>query len=420
MLILYLCRLMYFLYNILVLIAGFLLKIVALFNKKIKLFVAGRKTTFQKLKHFIFENDDVIWFHCASLGEFEQGRPIIERLKEEYPTYKLVLTFFSPSGYKVRKNYELADIVCYLPIDTKLNAKKFLDLVHPKLVVFVKYEFWPNILKELKKRSIKTMLVSGIFRESQPFFKWYGGWMRKSLKAFEHFFVQDEKSKTLLNTIKFLNVTVSGDTRFDRVFEITKQDNTLSFIDEFINNKYTLVAGSTWKEDEDLLVNYINKGASENEKFIIAPHNINSVAIEKLKSSITKKTVLFSEIKNQHLANYQVFIIDTVGILTKIYSYANVAYVGGGYTKSGVHNVLEPATFGIPIIIGPNYYKFNEAIDLVKEGACFSIDDSGKLSVLLEKLFRVKKERETLGNKALKYVIDRTGATTKILYYLKK
>ena len=411
---------MYFIYNILVLFAGFSLKIVALFNKKINLFIEGRKYTFRKLANVISENDKVIWFHCASLGEFEQGRPIIEKLKEEYPTYKLVLTFFSPSGFEVRKNYKLADVVCYLPLDTKKNVQKFIDIIHPTLAVFVKYEFWPNILKELKIRSVKTILVSGIFRENQSFFKWYGGWMRKSLKAFNHFFVQDENSKILLNKINVSNVTISGDTRFDRVYEITKQDNKLSFIDEFKDDKYTLVAGSTWKEDEELLVNYINNEASENEKFIIAPHNINSEEILKLKDSIIKKTVLFSEKENLNLKDFKVFIIDTVGILTKIYSYAEIAYVGGGYTKSGVHNVLEPATFGIPIIIGPNYYKFNEAIDLVKEESCFVVNDSKKLSVYLNKFFQDKQSRKKAGNNALKYVIDKTGATTKILYYLKK
>ncbi|WP_299522555.1 glycosyltransferase N-terminal domain-containing protein [uncultured Lutibacter sp.] len=411
---------MYFIYNILVLIAGFSLKIIALFNKKINLFIEGRKQTFQKLTSIISKNDNVIWFHCASLGEFEQGRPILEKLKEQYPTYKFVLTFFSPSGYEVRKNYELADVICYLPIDTKQNAKRFLDIVNPELVVFVKYEFWPNLLKELKVRDIKTILISGIFRKNQVFFKWYGAWMRKSLIAFEHFFVQDKNSELLLNNINFLNVTVSGDTRFDRVYEITKQDNQLSFIEKFKDGKYTLVAGSTWKEDEQLLIDYINNKASENEKFIIAPHNINYEDIQKLKNSITKETVLFSEKENLNLSTYQVFIIDTVGILTKIYSYANVAYVGGGYTKSGVHNVLEPATFGIPIIIGPNYYKFNEAIDLVNEEACFVVNDSKKLSVLLSKFFQGNKNREKAGNNALKYVIDKTGATTKILYYLKK
>ena len=408
------------LYNILVLVIGFLLKIIAVFNKKTHLFIEGRKETFLKLTVEIAKEDHVIWFHCASLGEFEQGRPILEKLKEENPTHKIVLTFFSPSGYEVRKNYEMADVVCYLPLDIKQKAKKFLDIVNPELAVFVKYEFWPNILNELKNRRVQTILVSGIFRKKQSFFKWYGGWMRKSLKVFEHFFVQDEDSKALLNSINFNNVTVSGDTRFDRVYEITKQDNQLLFIEEFKNNKYTLVAGSTWKEDEELLIEYINNIASVDEKFIIAPHNINREAIKKLKNSIIKEAVLFSEKEQQELENKQVFIIDTVGILTKIYSYADAAYVGGGYTKSGVHNVLEPATFGIPILIGPNYHKFNEAVDLVKQEACFTINNSKKLSVLLKKLFQLKDFRKKAGENALKYVMDEIGATTKILYYLKK
>ncbi|HCE54563.1 MAG: 3-deoxy-D-manno-octulosonic acid transferase [Lutibacter sp.] len=411
---------MYFLYNILILFAEFVLKITALFNKKIKLFIDGRKQTFFKLQQAIVESDEVIWMHCASLGEFEQGRPIIEKLKLKFPNRKVVLTFFSPSGYEVRKNYEYADVVCYLPLDSAQNAKNFLDIVHPKLAIFVKYEFWPNLLKELNVRNIETLLVSGIFRENQLFFKSYGGWMRKSLTAFSHFFVQDENSKQLLNSINFNNVTVSGDTRFDRVFEITQQNNKLPFIEEFINDKYTVVAGSTWKEDETMLVDYINNKASENEKFIIAPHNINPKDIADLKNSISKKVVLFSEKADNNLSHFQVFIIDTVGILTKIYSEADVAYVGGGFTKTGVHNVLEPATFGIPILIGPNYHKFNEAIDLVKNKACFVIDDSKELSLHLDKFYQSDELRLKTGKIAKKQVVDKTGATAKILEFIEK
>jgi len=417
---------MYFLYNLLILFAGFVLKITALFNKKIKLFIDGRKQIFFKLQQTISAKDEVIWIHCASLGEFEQGRPIIEKLKLKFPTRKVVLTFFSPSGYEVRENYEYADVVCYLPLDSSQNAKRFLDIVHPKLAIFVKYEFWPNLLKELKVRKIETLLISGIFRGNQSFFKGYGAWMRKSLTAFSHFFVQDENSKQLLNNINFKNVTVSGDTRFDRVFEITQQNNKLPFIEEFIDHKYTVVAGSTWKEDEMMLVDYINNKASENEKFIIAPHNINPKDIAELKNSISKKVVLFSEKPfasaqdAKNLADYQVFIIDTVGILTKIYSYAHVAYVGGGFTKTGVHNVLEPATFGIPILIGPNYHKFNEAIDLVKNKACFVVDDSKELSLHLEKFYQSDELRLKTGESAKKQVVDKTGATAKILEFIAK
>jgi len=379
----------------------------------------GRTTTFSKLESVISENDRVFWMHCASLGEFEQGRPILEKLKLQYPNHKLVLTFFSPSGYEIRKNYEAVDVVCYLPLDSQKKAKQFLNLVHPELAIFVKYEFWPNLLRALQNREIKTILVSGIFRKEQAFFTWYGSWMRKSLKAFSHFFVQDQNSEKLLNNINYSNVTVSGDNRFDRVFEITKQNNELDFIAAFTNNTYTLVAGSTWKEDEDLLVDYINNHASEKEKFIIAPHNINKNEIDNLIKSISKKTVLFSEKEEKDLKGFQVFIVDTIGILTKIYSYANIAYVGGGYTKSGVHNVLEPATFGIPVVIGPNYQKFNEAVELVENEACFVVDNSQKLSVLLSDFFNENQKREKASSNALNYVVNKTGATSKILNYLK-
>jgi len=410
---------MYFLYNIVVTLVQFLLRIIAIFNSKISLFVKGRKETFFKLKQAISKNDDVFWFHCASLGEFEQGRPIIERIKKENPKLKIVVTFFSPSGYEVRKNYKIADVVCYLPLDTKKNVQLFLDIIHPELAFFVKYEFWPNYLKELKKRNIKTLLISGIFRENQVFFKFYGSWMRKSLKAFTQFFVQDENSKRLLNSINFNNVKLSGDTRFDRVFEITNQNNELKFINEFKNNSKVLVAGSTWKDDEIMLVNYINKESLNNEKFIIAPHNIHPQDIQKLKNEIKKSVVLYSEMKGKNLQDFQVFIVDTIGILTKIYSYATIAYVGGGYTKTGVHNVLEPATFGVPIIIGPNYNKFKEAVELVESKSCFVANNSEKLSLHLKKIFLQNETRELAGNTAKKYVEERTGATAKILKYLK-
>jgi 3-deoxy-D-manno-octulosonic-acid transferase len=410
---------MYFIYNIIVIVAQFLLKIIVVFNNKISLFVKGRKETFPKLKQVISKKDQVFWFHCASLGEFEQGRPIIEKIKKENPIKKIVVTFFSPSGYEVRKDYKIADVVCYLPLDTKKNVQLFLDAVHPELVFFVKYEFWPNYLRALKNRNIDTLLISGIFRKNQVFFKWYGGWMRNSLKAFNQFFVQDENSKKLLNTIHFDNVTISGDTRFDRVFEITKQNNELEFINKFIDNHKVLVAGSTWKDDELMLVNYINNQVDNDEKFIIAPHNIHPNDIQNLKNEIKKPVVLYSEMEHKNLKDFQVFIIDTVGILTKIYSYADIAYVGGGFTKSGVHNVLEPATFGVPILIGPNYNKFKEAIELVKSKSCIVVNNSEKLSLHLKSLFLQNEKRKLAGNIAKKYIEERTGATNKILKYLK-
>ena len=271
---------MNFFYNILVYIASFVLNIIAIFNKKIHLFVKGRKGVFKKLENQFNTNDKVIWFHCASLGEFEQGRPIIEKIKSQHPNYKVLITFFSPSGYEIRKNYVIADVVSYLPLDTKYNAKKFIKIVNPKIAIFVKYEFWPNLLKQLKHNKVKTILVSGIFRKEQPFFKGFN-WMKKSLQTFDHFFVQNKNSKELLKQIGFNNATISGDTRFDRVFDITKQNNTLDFAKQFTNKQITLVAGSTWKKDEELLVNYINNKAESNQKFIIAPHNIHTTEIAK-------------------------------------------------------------------------------------------------------------------------------------------
>lgn len=403
------------LYNFTVFLASLLLPIIAVFNKKIKLFTEGRKHSFPKLS--ALKNEQVLWFHAASLGEFEQAIPIIEELKSKYSEYKILVTFFSPSGYEVRKNYVLADVVCYLPLDSITNATKFIEIVNPKIAIFIKYEFWPNLLNELHKQNIPTILVSGILRENQLFFKSYGGFMRKALASFHHFFVQDEASKKLLNSIQYKNVTVAGDTRFDRVSKILKQENTLDFISQFKNNSYTMVAGSTWQEDEEFLVNYINKTASKDEKFIIAPHNIKEAAILELQNAITKKTVLFSAKADKNLKEYQVFIIDTIGILTKIYAAADVAYVGGGL-KTGLHNILEPATFGIPVVIGSKYYKFKEAVDLVKIGGCLSIKNQEEFTNAFSTLKDDKNFRNLTGTINKKYIEDNLGATKLILNYL--
>ena len=404
------------LYNFAVYFTSILLPIIALFNKKIKLFVDGRKQTFSKIT--ALKNDEVIWFHAASLGEFEQARPIIEDLKSSFTNYKILVTFFSPSGYEIRKNYELADVICYLPLDSKSNAQQFIGSLQIKFAVFIKYEFWPNFLFELKRKEIPTLLVSGIFRENQLFFKSYGNFMRNSLKAFHHFFLQDESSKKLLESIDYHNNTVVGDTRFDRVSKILQQNNSLDFISEFKNNQYTIVAGSTWKEDEELLVNYINNVSSNGEKFIIAPHNINSEAILKLKKSILKKSVLFSEKEGKILSDCQVLIVDTIGILTKIYAAADVAYVGGGL-KTGLHNILEPATFGIPVVIGNTYQKFKEAVDLVRLNGCISISNQSEFSTIFTKLKQDENFRIATGNINKNYIQEHLGATQKIMNYLK-
>ncbi|MCG8837273.1 3-deoxy-D-manno-octulosonic acid transferase [Tenacibaculum dicentrarchi] len=409
---------MNFIYNLLLFKVSILLRFIALFNKKIKLFVDGRKQTFSKLEN-IKKTDKVIWFHAASLGEFEQGRPIIEALKERYKNHKIVVTFFSPSGYEIRKNYPLADVVCYLPFDTKANVKKFIAKIHPEIAIIIKYEFWPNLLSEVKKQGINTILISGIFREKQSFFKWYGGFMRNKLKAFNHFYVQNEASKKLLSSIGFQNITIAGDTRFDRVHDILKQDNSLDFINEFKNNSYTVVAGSTWKEDENLFVNYINNHASADEKFIIAPHNINQKQIKELQKSINKKTILYSEKEGQNLSENQVFIIDTIGVLTKIYSYADVAYVGGGLA-TGLHNILEPATFGIPIVFGANKYKkFQEATDLLKLGSVTIVTNNEDFSSNFTTLKANANLRTKMGSENYHYIKNNIGATKIIMNYIK-
>ena len=394
--------------------AGFFLKIMALFSPKMKLFMDGRKVVFPILEQKIKPINKTIWFHAASLGEYEQGLPVIEKIKEQFPSHKIVVTFFSPSGYEVRKNNTVADVTVYLPLDTKKNAQQFLQLVHPDLVFFIKYEYWPNYLFELKKSNTKTYLISGILRQNQLFFKWYGGFYRDALDAFTYFFVQNETSKKLLQQLGKTNVAVSGDTRFDRVATILEKDNSLDFISAFKDDTLTIVVGSSWPKDEDLIVNFINSNTL-NIKFIIAPHNIKEDQIQNLKNSITKKTVLFSEKEGKQLADFDIFIIDTIGILTKIYSYADIAYVGGGFGNPGVHNVLEPATFGVPILIGPNYSHFAEAIALVNMEACVSVNNQKELNEALENLIRNNDIRNEKGHMCSTFVQMNKGATAIIL-----
>ena len=405
---------MLFIYSKIVSIAGVLLQLIALFVPKIKLFVTGRKDVFLTLKTKINPNDKTIWFHAASLGEYEQGLPVIEKIKVKYPDHKIIVSFFSPSGYEVRKNNTVADATVYLPLDTIKNAKKFIQLAHPDLVFFIKYEFWPNYLNELKKQHIPTYLISGIFREKQAFFKWYGGFYKKALEAFTYFFVQNESSLQLLHQLGKQNAIISGDTRFDRVASILEKDNSLDFIAAFKNEKTTIVAGSSWPKDEELLLNFINSSTADC-KFIIAPHNIKSEQIQLLKNNCTKKVLLFSEKENKNSADYEVFIIDTIGILTKIYSYADIAYVGGGFGHPGVHNILEPATFGIPIVIGPNYSHFAEATDLVNLKGCISIKNQEELNFNFQNLIEDKKTRRERGTICANFVQKNKGATHQII-----
>ena len=408
---------MFAIYNFAVQLSTLFLKLIALFHPKIKLFVDGRKEVMTYLQKNITQGDSIIWVHTASLGEFEQGLPIIEQLKKNYPTYRILVTFFSPSGYEVKKNTAAADLVTYLPMDTKKNAIKFLDLVNPKLVIFVKYEIWPNYLRTLSHRNIPTLLISALFKENQIYFKSYGGFMRKALHNFTHIFVQDTKSIELLSKINIKNTAISGDTRFDRVIEILERDNNLAFMDDFKNGAQTLVAGSTWPDDEEILVPYINSGESS-LKYVLAPHNIKPEHINKLKSSINKKTILYSEIENKELSNYEVLIIDTIGLLTKIYSYAEIAYVGGGFV-TGLHNTLEPAVYGIPVIIGPNFKGFKEAEDLVDKGGVLVVRSPKEFFTLINELLKDEEYLKRTGDISSTYVSENKGASIQIMTYIR-
>lgn len=407
------------LYNISVELVDFLIPATRFLSEQMKLFVNGRKKTFPTLEAKLKEQDRSIWFHMASLGEFEQGVPIIEVVKKHYPDHKIVVSFFSPSGFEIKKNTPLADAVVYLPLDTRKNVTRFLDLVHPEIAIFIKYEFWPNYLKELKSRKIRTLLVSGAFRKDQVFFKPYGGWMRKSLQSFEHFFLQNASSKELLDSIGIKNVTLSGDTRFDRVSHQIEQDNTLDFAREFKNGKLCIVAGSTWPEDEALLEDFINR-SNEDVKFILAPHQIKTDPIKGFKERLHKKTLLYSERQNKIMADYDVLIIDTIGLLTKIYSYADIAYVGGAAGTTGLHNILEPATFGVPVVIGENFDKFPEAKQLQQLSGLFAVKDKEELHEIFTKLITDAGFREKTGRIASHFINSNTGATRIFSGYLEK
>lgn len=391
-----------------------LIHIYSIFNEKARFFVLGRKNWKEILTQKIDRNAKYIWFHCASLGEFEQGRPVIEELKEQFPKYKILLTFFSPSGYEIRKNYPLADVVAYLPMDTKQNASTFLNIVKPEKAFFVKYEFWYFYISELKKRNIPLYIISAIFRENQQFFKntpW-GKWFRKMLKRVDHLFVQNEKSGELLKTIGISDFTISGDTRFDRVAAIAKVSKDIPIVEKFRGNLMLIIAGSTWKPDEELLAAFINQ--SSNIKFIIAPHEVSSANINRIQQLLKNQAVLFSKVNETEIDRFQVLIIDSVGLLSSLYRYGNIAYIGGGFGV-GIHNILEAATFGLPVIFGPNYKKFKEAIDLTLEGGAISITNSDELLNALNNLISQKSELEKASEICRNYVAKNVGSTKLII-----
>nr|WP_262914731.1 glycosyltransferase N-terminal domain-containing protein [Christiangramia lutea] len=397
-------------------LSGVVLKSAGKFSPKLKDFTEGRKDLFSNLENKIDPNYDHFWIHAASLGEFEMAVPVLKMLKDKYPDTRTVVSFFSPSGFKNKKKHDLVDLFTYLPLDTTENAERFLDIIQPKMAFFIKYDFWPNLLNELRNREIRTFLVSGVFRRDQAFFKSYGKWMRESLKAFEHFFVQNKDSKELLNNNGFNNVTVSGDTRFDRVAAQLETDNRIDFIEEFKNDKMLVVCGSTWPEDEYLIVNFIN--SSVKIKFIIAPHEIKESKINKLEEKLNLPTVKYSEKEGKDLSSSSVLILDTIGLLGRAYSYADIAYVGGAAGTTGLHNILEPATFGIPIIIGENFSKFPEAKKLRSLAGLFSVKNSEEFSAIMTKLYTNSDFREKTGMIAGHFISSNTGATRSLEEYL--
>lgn len=393
---------------IMILYAG-VIRLVGFKYEKARLWYEGRRDLFARMRAKIDPTDRIVWIHVASLGEFEQGRPIIEELRRSHPEYKILLTFFSPSGYEIRKNYAGADYIFYLPIDTRKNVRQFLDIVHPEVAIFVKYEFWLNMLTELHRRQVRTFVISAIFRRNSIFFRFYGGPWREALESFELLFVQNEESKRLLSELGFDNVAVAGDTRFDRVAEIAREAKKVELIERFKGDKQLFIAGSTWAPDEELLIRLMNENPTL--KFIIAPHEMHEGRIEQLIKQTHGGAVRYTQCTDKSdLRTPQLLILDTVGLLASAYGYASWGYIGGGFGV-GIHNTLEAATFGLPIAFGPNYKKFKEACDLISLGAASSITNYEELAAWFTPL---RDEAQTLAERsriARDYTRHHQGAT---------
>lgn len=397
---------------------GFAIRVATLFNPKAKEWIIGRRGWHRTIINaFEGKQEKRIWFHCSSLGEFEQGRPVLEAIKREYPQHKIVLTFFSPSGYNVKKNDPIADYVFYMPLDGPVRSKKFLDQVNPDMAFFVKYEFWYFYGKELASRKIPFFCVSAIFRPGQVFFHSLGQFFRKLLLRFTHLFVQDQESLQLLYKSRITNVTVSGDTRFDRVYGSSKQKHSLPDIEKFCGDSKIMVCGSTWSQDEELLIPFINQKQAH-VKFIIAPHEINSSQLQKLKNEILLKVCFYSEFKNNSNLSCDVLVIDNVGLLSKLYQYAHFAYIGGGFGK-GIHNILEAVVYGVPVFIGPNYEKFREARELVKLKGVFVVNNKEELERNFDMLSLDNSKLQNISKINTHYVDERKGGTEVIMGFLR-
>ena len=400
-------------YDLIMSLYAGIIRLVGLRYEKARLWSEGRRDLFSRMREKIDPRERIIWLHVASLGEFEQGRPLIEALRESHPEYRILLTFFSPSGYEIRKNYAGADYIFYLPIDTRKQVRQFLDIAHPELVIFVKYEFWLNFLTELRRRRIRTFVVSAIFRRNSVFFRFYGGLWRKALKTFEVLFVQNEESKTLLAELGYPNAVVAGDTRFDRVAKIAREAKQVPMIERFKGDKPLFIAGSTWGPDEELLLPLMNENPAL--KFVIAPHEMDEGRIERLMRETRGGAVRYTQCDDKSsFEGKQLLILDTVGLLASAYGYASWGYIGGGFGV-GIHNTLEAATFGLPIAFGPKYEKFKEARDLVAIGAARSITTYEELQTWFAPLRDDEKHLTKSSRLARDYTLSHQGATETIL-----
>lgn len=402
---------MNYLYNFCIAVYALLIRLVAPFNRKARLWCEGRKGLTERLQRAIGDAEHLVWVHSSSLGEFEQGRPIVDYIRAHYPDYKILLTFFSPSGYEMRKNYPNADYVFYIPVDTRRRVRQFLDAVKPEVAIFVKNEFWLNMLAELRRRNIRTYLASAIFRRSSIFFNPVGDIWRKALHSFDTLFVQDEGSKALLAEIGVENVVVAGDTRFDRVLAIAEQAEKVEIVEQFKGDKRLFVAGSTWGPDEDILLPLINE--NPDIKFVIAPHEMDESRIERILREVKGGAVRYTQLPSD-FADKQVLVLDTIGLLSRVYGSAEWAYVGGGFGV-GIHSTLEAAVYGMPVAFGTNYRKFREACDLIALGAGRSVRSAEELKAWFDELKSDKEYLARLSALAKVYVGQHRGATEKIV-----
>jgi len=393
-----------------------LLRIVSVRNKKAQKWIAGRKEIFVRLQEAITPGELILWFHASSLGEFEQGRPVIEAIRALSPEYKILLTFFSPSGYELRKDYPFADYVFYLPLDTPKNAARFIEIVQPKKAFFIKYEFWYNYLTQLKKAEVPTYIFSALFRPSQIFFKPWGRWYLQAIRTFEQIFVQNQDSYDLLAKYNFTNVSLSGDTRLDRVGQIADAAPKLEKLEFFCNGQKIIIAGSTWPEDEEFLIPYLNKHP-EGVKFVIAPHEVTPQSLARISSAIEKSYAYYSTATKEELLKADVLIVDGYGSLNSIYRYGHIAYVGGGFT-SGIHSILEPAVFGLPVIFGPDYHKFQEAHDMLAIGAASCINNAEEFNNQMDSYLFDHEKLRIASSMASGYVNKNRGASKAIVKFL--